>query len=135
MYETVPKRIHNKMSQRNDNKNRRAQTFGTNGHFNNTGSSKNNQSTQPLESPIHLTMLSLFGVGPHDKKCATPLNYSKGGVSMSLPPKIKEIKEKTGISTNSTQTDSITLKAIREEYHNPDPIAQLVGKVNETHVS
>ena len=28
--------------QRNDNKNRRAQTFGTNGHFNSTGSSKNN---------------------------------------------------------------------------------------------
>ena len=24
--------------------------------------------------------------------------------------------------TNSTKTDSITLKAIREEYHNPDPI-------------
>ena len=39
-----------------------------------------------------------------------------------------------GILTNSTQADSITLKAIRKEYRNPDPIAQLVGKANETHI-
>ena len=32
----------------NDNKNRKTQTFGTNGHFNNIESSKINQSTQPL---------------------------------------------------------------------------------------
>ena len=52
---------------------------------------------------------------------------------MSLPPQIKKKKsERSRISTNPTQTDSITLKAIREEYHNPDLIAWLVGKANET---
>ena len=30
--------------------------------------------------------------------------------------------------------DPITLKAIRKQYHNPDPIAHLVGKVNESHI-
>ena len=33
-----------------------------------------------------------------------------------------------------TQTDFVTLKAIRKQYHNPDPIVQLVGKVNEAHI-
>ena len=46
-------------------------------------------------------------------------------------PQNQENKKRAGISINTAQTDSITLKAIREEYHNPDLIAQLVGKTNE----
>ena len=65
------------------------------------------------------------------KECATPLNYSKEGFQCAFPWKSKKSK-RAGISTNSTQTDSMTLKAIREEYHNPDLIAWLVGKANDT---
>ena len=67
------------------------------------------------------------------KECATPLKYLKGGVSMSLPPNSKRSKE-VGSSTDPTQTDPITLKAIRKQYHNPYPIACLVGKVDEAHI-
>ena len=41
-----PKRITQQNDQRNDNKSRRAQTFGTNGHFNIMGPLKNNPLTQ-----------------------------------------------------------------------------------------
>ena len=47
---------------------------------------------------------------------------------MSRKPK------RAGISINSTQTDFVTLKDIRKQYNNPDPIAQLVGKVNEAYI-
>ena len=75
-------------------------------------------------------MLSLLGMEPHGKECATPLNYLKGWVSISLSPKQNRSKG-AGSSINPTQTDPITLKAIRKQYHNPDPIALFVGKVNE----
>ena len=75
-------------------------------------------------------MLLLLGWGHMAKECATPLNYIKGGVSMFLPPKSKRSKG-AGSSTDPTQTDPITLKAIRKHCHNPDLIACLVGKVNE----
>ena len=65
------------------------------------------------------------------KECATPVNYLKVGVSMSLPPKNQRNQRQQ--EPQQTQTDSITLKAIMKQYHNPDPIAQLVGKVNEAH--
>ena len=45
-----------------------------------------------------MIMLSLLGMGPHGKECATPLNYSQEGVSMSLPPKIKETKESRNLN-------------------------------------
>ena len=67
------------------------------------------------------------------KECATPLNYLKGGVPMSLPPKSKRSKRARS-SANSDQTDPITLKAIRKHYYNPNPIACLVGEVNEAHI-
>ena len=72
-------------------------------------------------------MLSLLGMGPHGKECATPLNYLKG-ISMSLPPKSKRSKGAR------SSTDPLTLKAIRKQYHYPDPIAHFVGKVNEAHI-
>ena len=67
------------------------------------------------------------------KEYATPLNYLKGVFQCSFPPKSKRTKG-AGSSTDSTQTDLITPKAIRKHYHNPDPIAHLVGKVNEAHI-
>ena len=72
-------------------------------------------------------MLSLLGWGHMAKECAMPLNYLKGGVSMFLPPKSKRSKG-TGSSRYSAQTNPIILKAVRECYHNPDPIAPLIGK-------
>ena len=47
------------------------------------------------------------------KECATPLNYLKGGVPMSLPTKVKEIKGARS-SEKSTKTVPITLKTIKE---------------------
>ena len=125
------KKITQQNDQRNDIKNRRAQTLETNRHFNNSGSSRNNQSMQPLAAQYAQQCYHCWGWGHMAKECATPLNYSKWEFQCPFPPKSKKSK-RTGIPTNSTQTDSITLKAIREEYHNPDPIAQLIGKVNET---
>ena len=52
---------------------------------------------------------------------------------MFLPPKSKR-KKGAGSSTDPTQTDPITLKAIRKHYHNLDLTAQPVGKVNEAHI-
>ena len=109
--------------QRNDNIHRRAQTFGTNRHFNNTGSSKNNQSMQPPGTQSLQQCYHYWGWGHMAKECVTPLNYSRGQFQCPFPPKSK----RTGISTNSTKTVPITLKAIREEYHNPDLILQQVN--------
>ena len=47
-----------------------------------------------------MTMLSLFGMGHMAKECATPLNYLKGGVSMSLPPKTKESRNLNKLNPN-----------------------------------
>ena len=88
---------------------------------------------QPLGAQSAQQCYHCWGLHYMAKECATPLNCPKRGVLMSLPPKIKKSK-RTGISTNSTQTDSITLKAIREEYHNPDLIARLADQANETHI-
>ena len=67
------------------------------------------------------------------KECATPLNYLKG--EFQCPFAIKSNGSKgAGSSTDPTQTDPINLKAIRKQYHNPDPIACHVGKVNEVHI-
>ena len=37
-------------------------------------------------------------------------------------------------STGPVQTNTIILKAIKECFHNPDPIAHLIGKVNDAHI-
>ena len=79
---------------------------------------------------ISVTMLSLLGMGPYGKRVCHTFKLLKGGVSMFLPPKSKRTK-RAGSSTDTAETDPITLKARRKHYHNPDPIAQLVGKVNE----
>ena len=50
---------------------------------------------------------------------------------MFLPPK-SEIKG-TGSSTGPAQTNTIILKALRECYHNPDPITYIIGRINEAH--
>ena len=49
---------------------------------------------------------------------------------MPLPPKSEKFK-RPRTSIDLTQTNPITLKSIREEYHNPDPITRLVGRLNE----
>ena len=49
---------------------------------------------------------------------------------MFLPPKSKRSK-RAGSSSDPAQTNPITLKAVRKHYHNPDPIAHLVGKVHK----
>ena len=48
-----------------------------------------------------------------------------------FPAPIQRDQKVAGNSIDPAQTDPITLKAIRKHYHNPDPIAHLVGKVNE----
>ena len=102
--------------------NRRTQIFGgTNQQSGTTKPSKNNQS---IWQCYHC-----WGWGHMAKECATPLNYLKGEFQCSFPQNKRT--KKAGSSTDPTQTDPITLKAIRKHYHNPDPIAHLVGKVNE----
>ena len=81
---------------------------------------------QPLGAQSAWQCYHCWGWGRMAKECVTPLNYSRGSLKV-LPPKIKT----AGISTNPTQTVSITPKAIGEEYYSPDPIAQLIGKANE----
>ena len=78
-------------------------------------------------------MLSLLGMGPHGKRVCHTFKLLKGGVPMFLPPKSKRSKA-AGNSTDPTKTDQITIKAIRKHYHNRNPIACLVSKVNETHI-
>ena len=63
------------------------------------------------------------------KECTTPFNNLKGSFNV-LPPKSKKAKG-AGSSADPTQTDPITLKVMRKQYHNLDPIACLVGKVNK----
>ena len=87
--------------------------------------SKNNQSVHQC--------YHCWGLGHMVKECAMPLNYSKGGVSMFLPPKSGRPK-RAGSSTDPAQTIPIILKTIKEYYHNPDPIAHLIRKVNEAHI-
>ena len=67
------------------------------------------------------------------KECATPVNYLKGEFQCSFLPRSKRTNG-AGSTTNPTQTDPINLKAIRKQYHNPDPIAHFIGKVNEAHI-
>ena len=74
-----------------------------------------------------------WGWGHMAKECAIPLNYSKGGVSMFLPPKSGRPKG-AEISTDQAQTNPTILKAVKECYHNPDPMAHLIGEVNEAHI-
>ena len=68
------------------------------------------------------------------KKCATLLTYLKGGVSMFLPPKKLKRSKEAGSSTDPAQTNPIILEAVRECYHNPGPIAHLIGKINEARI-
>ena len=51
---------------------------------------------------------------------------------MFLPPKSMRSKG-AGSSTDQAQNEPIILKAVKECYQNPDPIAHLIGKVNEAH--
>ena len=127
MYKGIPKGLLSRMAPKMEIKQaEEPQMFeGTNQLSNTARPSKNNQSVQQC--------YCCWGWGHMAKECATPLNYLKGKVSTSLPPKMKEIKGNRK-PTDPTQTDPITLKTIRKHYHNPDPIAHLVGKVNEAHI-
>ena len=87
-----PKKTTQQNEQKNDSKGRRTQIFGTNQYFNTAGQSNNNQSTQPLGTQSAQQCYQCWGWGHMAKECATPLNYLKGGVPMSHPPKVKEIK-------------------------------------------
>ena len=100
-----------------------------NQYFNTAGSSSNNQS-QPLVTQSAQQCYRYWGWGHMAKEYATPLTYLKGGVPMSLLPRWKKSKGARS-SANSTTTDPMTLKTIKEQYHNPDAIAWLVGWVNE----
>ena len=92
--------------QRNDSKNRKAQMFGTKGHFSSMGSSRNNQSTQALGAQSTWHCYHCWGWGHVAKECATPLNYLKGGVSLSLPQNKKNKKEQESQQTQPKQTQS-----------------------------
>ena len=35
---------------------------------------------------------------------------------------------------DSAQTNPIILKAVKECYHNPEPLAHLIGKINEAYI-
>ena len=67
------------------------------------------------------------------KECAMSLNCSKGGVSIFLSPGVKEIKKSRDLNRTSSNKPH-HLKAVKECYHNPDPIACIIGKVNKTHI-
>ena len=64
------------------------------------------------------------------KECATPLNYLKGGVSVSPPPKIKGSKKLNRPNSNRPHYP----KGSEKKYHNPNPLAHLVGRVNKAHI-
>ena len=70
-----PKRVTQKNDQRNGNKSRRAQTFGTNGHFNTMGPLKSNPLTQPIGAQSAQQCYHCWGWGHMTKECVTPLNY------------------------------------------------------------
>ena len=72
----------------------------------------------------------ITGDGATWQKSVTLLNYLKGAFQCPFPPKSKGARS----STDPTQTDPITLKTMRRQYHNPDPITSLFGKVNEAHI-
>ena len=78
-------------------------------------------------------MLSLLGMGSHGKRVCHTLKLFKGGVSVFLSQKVKETK-RAGSSTDPAQTNPFILKAVKECYHNPYPIACLIGKVDEAHI-
>ena len=51
---------------------------------------------------------------------------------MFLPPKVKDTRKSKEL--NRPSSNPIIHKAVKEHYHNPDPIACLIGKVNEAHI-
>ena len=67
-------------------------------------------------------------MGPHGTRMCNTFKLLKGGsFQCPFPPKSKR-SQGAGNTTNLTQTDP---KALRKQYHNPHPIACLVGQVNE----
>ena len=79
-------------------------------------------------------MLLLLWMGPHGKRMCHAFKLFKGGeFQCSFPTKVWRPK-RAGSSTDPAQTNPIILKAVKEHYHNPDPIAYLIGKVNEAHI-
>ena len=66
-------------------KKERVQTFGTKGHFNNTGSSKNISQCNHLKPNLYGNVTVVRGWGQMAKECATPLNYSNGEFQCPSP--------------------------------------------------
>ena len=60
-------------------------------------------------------------MGPHGKRMCYGFKLLKGGVSIFLPPS-------QGDQSGPVQRNPIILKAVKEHYHNLDPIACYIGK-------
>ena len=81
-----------------------------------------------------MAVLSLLRMGPHGKRMCHTFKLLKGeSFNVPSPQNPKNQKEQESQQTQPKQT-LITLKAIKEEYNNPDLIAQLSGKAYETHI-
>ena len=83
--------------------------------------------------PICTTIVSLLGMGTHGKRVCHTFKLLKRG-SFNVPSHKSKKSKGTGNPADPTQTDPINLKAMSKQYHNPDPIACLVGNVNEAHI-
>ena len=75
------------------------------------------------------------GWGHRTFKCSSPLNYQRGEAlekkkTTSTPPS-KATNAKSG-QIRPKQKDQSKLRTITDCYHNPDPIARLIGKQNES---
>ena len=69
-------------------------------------------------------------MGPHGKRMCHTFKLLKWG-SFNVPSPQNQRNQREHESQQTQPQQTITLKAIRKEYHNPDLIVQLVGKVNE----
>ena len=115
-------------SSNNENQaNRGTQILGGTGQQSSTARpSKNNQTAWQC---YHCR-----GWGHMAKECTMPLSYIKEG-SLHVPFLQKSKRSRrVGSLTDPAQTNPFVLKAVKECYHNPDPIACLIGKVNEAPV-
>ena len=78
-----------------------------------------------------MSMLLMLGMGRHGKRMYHAFTLFEGGVSNTFPKKSRRPK-RAWSSADQAQTNPIILKSVKECYHNPDPVAHLIGKANET---
>ena len=82
---------------------------------------------------ISMTMLSLLGIRPHVKRvCHTFKWLKRRSFNVPSPQNQRDQREQEAQPTQLKQTPLPSKQW--KQYHNPDPISHLVGKVNEAHI-